>query len=112
MFIENSTFIKQLSSWFEAQIEQAVPLTDEIIAEYEPIYRRNRKRRKKREKEQMLATKKWAGLGRAVMVRWDEAVKAAQKYFLGHRSKEAWVYGEDGGKRFLGDLRIADFTFE
>jgi HKD family nuclease len=112
VFVSNPSALAALSDWFGSQFDGADPLTEDMIAAYEPDYKKAKKKSAELAKHQKETEKKLKAVGEPSFSAWKRALDLAEAYYRdkGFGARDAKRTKADG--RMLDNLNPPQFDFD
>jgi HKD family nuclease len=111
VLVTDAATIARLVTWFDAQLDSAVSLNDQMVADYEPDYRKSKKGRTALEKAGNATASKVGASGRASLRRWNDALEVATQYFSSGDFESDYSSRQIVAKEILDALHPPEFTF-
>lgn len=112
VFVSDGSAVKQVTNWFDTEFKKGLELNDKLIAVYESAYKKNKDKRIVLSKRDAETGEKLKAAAEATMASWEEAIKAAKKYFASKSFPGSYKDRQDGAKRIKNVLKAPDFDFD
>jgi HKD family nuclease len=112
LFITDATAVKQVADWFDIEFRRGLELNEKLIAVYEIDYNRNKDKRIALTKRDAETGKKLKAAAEATMASWEEAVKAARKYFATTQFTVSYRKRQVGADEIGHALNAPSFDFD
>ena len=112
LFISDGSAVKHVTNWFDTEFKKGLELNSTLIAVYESDYKKNRDKRIALVKRDAETGKKLKAAGEATMASWQDATKAAKKYFASKGFPRSYKDRQDGAKRIKDVLNAPEFNFD